>query len=756
MVIATQHFLRALSGMMAAVVAATGLLVAEPDLRAQEARGQDAAAPKHDGLFISVPPEITSGAVNQIKTKVKEAVRRRTTDHRGEAAAFTVVFDFNPNDLPNQTSSFGACMDLAEFIRDLRLGQVDTSYPKIKTVAFVHNKVSRHSVLPALACGELVMSNALSPGKLSPKARIGDVLGDQGSLGQEKQGLYESINPAYPRALVLRLIYPDLEVRKVKTPDGIRYWTEKEVEKHRLDGDRFEVKESVPRGREGLIDWELGREIGLCSKESFQTREELAQAYRLPRSSLSEDWLLGRTQVTWRIELRGQLNDGKVESLGRRLDDAIRGQANLIFLQLECEGGETVDAPSMARRLRTLMDQNGMPMKTVAYVPSKKALGAATVLALGCNEIVMAPDAVLGDFNYLTDKSPAAVKPKRDTLVTLAREQGYPPLLFEAMLDAGLVLHRVQSRTDPSDHRVISDAELNKDAQLAVPRWVPAGRIEKPQGEFLKLDARLAKEFGVALYADVDSIEALYAKYGLEAQKVRVAGDGWLEKAAEFFRDPIVKVILIMLGIIGLILEMKMPGVGVPGIVSAICFVLFFWAHSFESQFTVLAVLLFVLGLILIGIEVFILPGFGVTGVSGILLVVVSLALVTLQKMPTTTHDWLSLGGTLATFGVGMGSAIVFAFIAAWYLPHIPYANRLVLSPPGEENIPTTTGTEDSAAHASFLGAIGVAATTLRPAGKARFGDDFLDVIAEGDYVDPGSRVQVIEIEGNRIVVKQV
>jgi membrane-bound serine protease (ClpP class) len=95
--------------------------------------------------------------------------------------------------------------------------------------------------------------------------------------------------------------------------------------------------------------------------------------------------------------------------------------------------------------------------------------------------------------------------------------------------------------------------------------------------------------------------------------------------------------------------------------------------------------------------------------------------------------------------------------MVAWYLPHIPYANRLVLAPPGEENPEAAdVAAQSPETYAALLGAIGVASTPLRPAGKARFGDDFLDVIAEGDYVNPGSRVQVIEIEGNRIVVKEV
>ena len=198
-----------------------------------------------------------------------------------------------------------------------------------------------------------------------------------------------------------------------------------------------------------------------------------------------------------------------------------------------------------------------------------------------------------------------------------------------------------------------------------------------------------------------------------------------------------------------------MPGATLPGVVSAVCFVLFFWAYSFVGEFTFLAVLLFILGLVLIAVEIFVIPGISVPGIAGVLLVIVSLVLVTLERMPETTEDWVSLGHTLTTFALSMAVALVGAFTLAWYLPSIPYANRLILKPP-----PDDTDAEENLgagpSYAALLGAIGVAATPLRPAGKVQFGEEFLDVVAEGDYVNAGCRVQVIEVEGNRIVVKEV
>jgi len=185
--------------------------------------------------------------------------------------------------------------------------------------------------------------------------------------------------------------------------------------------------------------------------------------------------------------------------------------------------------------------------------------------------------------------------------------------------------------------------------------------------------------------------------------------------------------------------------------------VLFFWAQSHLSgQIIILAILLFLLGLILIGIEVFVLPGFGFVGISGILLMVVGLGLATVERAPQSQSDWLDLGAKFTQFGLGIILAAFSAIVLARYLPNIPWANRMVLPPPGEdgtEEVHTLPGMSQAAA---LLGAVGTAATMLRPAGMAMFGEQYVDVVTEGSFIPAGARVQVIEVEGNRIVVKEV
>jgi membrane-bound ClpP family serine protease len=698
---------------------------------------QPAPRPDNDGLFLTVPNPITEDAVSDIEFKIKDALaqHRRIRD---------LVFDFNPGGAPSGNSKAPSCIALADYLLELRLGGLN-----LNTFAFVHNDVTGHTVLPVLACGELYMSD---------RGRLGDVLRDAPRLTPSTVAAYENVAKKCPAGdLVLKLIKPELEIHKIKMRGGSLWYLSRDkldVLRQQKDQGGVLADEGVLPGLEGrnlMFSARQARDFGLC-KGLFETREDVRRALNLPTRSLEEDFFAGKTRVAWRIEVRGSINKAKLDSLDRRIKHAIAQNANLLILQLEAEGGETVDAPSFAQGLRTLRDNSGnLPVTTVAYVPPGRELGAATFLALGCSRIFMGENAKLGNFEYLKGESPELLKAKRDMLVSLAEERGYPAELFRAMLDASTILYRVHRKTDPGVTLIVSEAELQRDATSKSPQWVEAGHIARTPGEFFKLDTDLTSELGVATRGN---LEAVYQAYKLDPAQVRVARDDWLDKVAEFFRQPLVNVLLVMIGIAGLILELKMPGVAVPGIVAAVCFVLFFWAHSFVGQFTMLAVLLFVLGLILIGLEIFVLPGFGVTGISGIVLVVASLALVTLERMPETTQDWMGLGARLSVFGVSLMAAIVAAFMLAWYLPHLPYASRLVLAPPGhEEEGETSTSVER---YAALLGAIGVAATTLRPSGKARFGDDFLDVVAEGDFIDPGSRVQIIEIEGNRIVVKEV
>jgi membrane-bound serine protease (ClpP class) len=258
---------------------------------------------------------------------------------------------------------------------------------------------------------------------------------------------------------------------------------------------------------------------------------------------------------------------------------------------------------------------------------------------------------------------------------------------------------------------------------------------------------------------DNPDVKEVFSIYGVEEKSVRDSKPGWLDDFAAFIRRTEVSILLVIVAFAGLILEFKMPGATLPGLVALICFVLFFWAHAYANGQTVyLAIAMFVVGLILLGIELFILPGFGVSGIAGVLLILTGIGLATLEKAPSSTEEWTLFAGRLLQYGLTLIAAGTLSLLFARYLPKIPYANRLMLAAPADNPDLAAEGSVLPGAEqaASLLGQVGAATSMLRPAGMARFGDQYVDVVTEGDFIQPGTPIQVVEVEGTRIVVKKV
>ena len=442
----------------------------------------------------------------------------------------TIVFDFNPR-LASATSDWNSPNRLAEYIRNLQQGTVPgKNYPNIATFAFIQNLVSKHTVLPALACKQIIMSSEVDPRAGQIKARLGGVTRELGGfVGETARSAYVGVarNFASPD-LIMRMLEPDLVIKRVKTTDGPCFLSEQSMRKLEKSKQPFTVDDNQPealrRGND-VFDAQQALELGLSSGIK-NSPAELATALHLPRKSLTEDWLLvHETVYPWRIEVRGPLDKGKLEAIERRLKEAVgRGGANLLILQLSAEAGETKHVASTAQMIRNLRDDNELPVKTVAYVPPGCSLGAATFLALACNEIVMAKDAVLADFAYLPEDQRDDVKAM---LVPLAKEQGYPPLLFEASLTKGMVLY--WAKTKDGEDRVITEKERKGFQGQKI------SRLEQSPEDLLKINAPLAGQFQIAQATNIDTLDALYDHYDLKSDRVRIAARRLARKGRRVF-----------------------------------------------------------------------------------------------------------------------------------------------------------------------------------------------------------------------------
>jgi membrane-bound serine protease (ClpP class) len=661
------------------------------------AQAEDGPAP---GLTVQFPAVITEDATARLRAAIYVPLRRYQAACKRDGKTpdgFELLCDFNPppDARPDATDKYGPCWELASYLLELR-------HKNVKTRAYVHGEVSRHAVLPVIACGEIVMSS---------DARLGKVVEPGGSLLDSEKAAYEEMNGGrFPPALIRKMYDRDLVVVKLFLPDkdGNRYVDERKAQREKLKGVPVD---GLGAGDIAYYDFAQARELGLCQRDEPQnTLADALAAFKLPRSSVYP--LLDHT-TAFLVTARGEVNGQLKEDVERRLDRALGDKANVIILRLECAGGDDRIAYDLARFIAGLKERADRPVKTVAYV-TPEARDNALFLALACDQIVMQKDAHLGDFENYLRAHPDRLEEMRKHLKEAAETGFYPVPLVEDML-----------KPDPRT------------------------------GKYPRLGAEEAKSDDLA--------QAVVNNYGelctLENVKPAELDADWLNWLADFLCNPLTSGVLIVIGVTCLILELKMPGASLPGVIAAVCFVLFFWSQSqAHPEITWLAVLLFILGLLLIGVEVFVLPGTGVCGLSGFLLALTGLALVAFGHWPRTSEDWMGFGQKLGPFGVGILVSVGLAFLMVRYLKHIPFLNRLMLRPqtePGDDGelfAPEPIRPE----LASLLGAIGVAATPLRPAGKTQFGDQYVDVMAEGGYVRPGARVQVIEIEGNRVVVKEV
>jgi membrane-bound ClpP family serine protease len=712
-----------------------GVALLSLSLPAAPTWGQAPPAPERvKALFVTVPQPLDSDLVNWVKAQTT-----RFVNHEGPGVK--VVYDFNPNGAPCASNDYGVNYNLAKFLLN------DPSLQNVTTIAFVRSEVTGHRVLPVLACKEIVMAD---------KGKLGPVLHDHGLLEPSEKDFYEYLarrRGLFP-AVVLKMLDKDVVLMRGKLKDDPWYIDARRRDEEVKKG--FVPERLVPGIAQGQTEGyspKRADELGLV-KRQLESPLEIQEAYNLRWANPWED--AERPPVAGRLRLSGSVSPGMKEEIQQSIRQAVARKTNLFILQLDCRGGDVHAARQIADFFSTLRDDEGKEtVTTVAYI-AKDAGYTATIIALGCREIILHKDAHLGQLEDLFKRHDDNFRKNTAwslNLPELAKQQGYAPLLAQGFVDPDVVIHLAEHKQNIGQFKAMEPEAIDQSKE-----WANRGPI-KEKGQLLTLDSSQAQQLGLARAVYDGSADNLVTwlkeRYGVK--EIPEIPLGWLHHVATFLRSPEVSYLLVIIGIAGLILELKIPGFGLPGVLAAICFVLYFWAHSqqMSGSLTMLAVLLFLLGLILIGVEVFLVPGLGITGISGIILLIVSLGLVTLVKKPETTHEWIEFGTTLTTLGFCLVAAVTGAIVAAWYLPHIPWANRLVLAPP----VGAVGGLEEEPRgpdYTALLGTIGEAATTLRPAGKARFGDDYLDVVAEGSYVTAGTRVQVVEVEGNRIVVKEV
>ena len=679
------------------------------------------------GKIVRVPSPITDRVEHRVRRAVEELLAATKFDADSDHWP-VLILEIAPG-----RSDFGKALDLARFL-------TSSSTSGLTTVAFLPETIEGHALLVALACDEIAMA---------PDAEIGNAGRDESSIGPAIRSGYVEIAERrgnVPRDLVLGLLDPQLEVLQVETDVSREF-----VLRSRLDALRQRkavgtVKVLIPAGQPGHFTAQEARELGLVRYVAAD-RLAVATALKLPREAVEDDPSLDGAWQPIRVKLHGPIHARLVEQLQATIDRQVRqAGANFLCIDLNSPGGN----PEQSQRLANyLLSLDSSQVRTVAFI-ERQALADAAWIALACDHIVMTPRAVLGGsgaFEIPDDE----VAYYADVAAKLAGRKMRSQSLAAAMIDPDLVVYRCQRRDDGwIDY--FSQAELQSRPDAA--QW-QRGEAIAPPGQPLQLDADHALQWRVA-YAVVDDFHELAQLYGLESDPAMIE-PGWADYLVESLSSPLAAGTLLALALIGLYFELQHPGLGLGGFVSGVCFLLFFWANYLGGTAGWLEGLLFIAGITCILIEIFLVPGLGVFGVGGGALIIASLVLASQTfVLPRNEYQLAQLRNSLAVV-VGAGAVFIgAAIVARRYLPSTPLLNQVFLPPPSPEEKQRIALREVGTPRDHLVGQRGRAATRLSPAGKVRIGDELVDVVTDGELIEKGAHVVVIEARGNHVVVTQI
>ena len=473
------------------------------------------------------------------------------------------------------------------------------------------------------------------------------------------------------------------------------------------------------------------------------------------------------TDNAYIIPIHGEIDPSRMIFIRRGIEKAEDAGAKYIIFDIDTFGGRVDSALKIATLIGAVRDA-----VTIAFVPAAAegtgvSWSAGALISLSCNRIYMAPGTSIGaaapvyqtqtGMEMAEEKTVSAV---RAQMAALAEKNGYPKAVAYAMVDLDVELVEVYL----GEELILTSTDDLPDLEREAARSdtvLERGKTLSKSGKLLTLTAGDMLTYGISSGTVFDTDELLDS-LGVPSANVVFLEESLLDRAAAFVTGTALTGILVLIGLVTLYMEVTSPGFGVPGTIAIICFAVVFLGGALLGTVGSLELLLFLLGVVLLIVEIFLIPGFGITGVSGILLIAAALILSRQEFIwPKFTWEWDVFKKNLLVFGGSIVASVIFFGVIIRLFPHLPLFSRLILQSPGNHKI---NGSESAiqlppaaaggAGHPA-AGDKGVAVTILRPVGKAEFGGEVYEVKTDGEFIDEGTDVEIIEVRGNKILVQR-
>lgn len=458
------------------------------------------------------------------------------------------------------------------------------------------------------------------------------------------------------------------------------------------------------------------------------------------------------------VPIRGEIDLRAAAFAERAVKRAVDQKVDALLIELDTPGGRL---DYMTRIGDAVDTARGAGLQTICFVKGH-ATSAGVFIAMACDHVYMTSSSTIGSATPVLPGEQLDAKTHEKYISygsalfrARAQRTGQSPALAQAMVDPDLEVIEVLVE---GKRTFVDRLELDRlSNKLGTDRLIQVG-VVSPKGKLLNLTGSEAVDFGVARAIANSRVDAMRDAFPTGADEVMFEST-WAEDVAALITSPGIRSLLFIVGLVGLYMEVKAPGLSVPGLIGVVCFGLFFFGHMVVGLADAWEVIIFLLGVALLLVEVFVIPGFGVAGVVGLALMMGALVFAQIPDV-YTGGEWGGVNWNLLLSSAGETSLSVMLSLvamagAAWVFPKTPWGKRFALEAPS-----VIAGTRADAAPAArltaWIGKQGVAETDLRPAGRVKIGDTHLDVVTEGDFFDRATAVTVVGILDNSLVVRRV
>ncbi len=696
--------------------------------------GSEPAEIGNYGVQIDVTLPLDAVRVSQVIASL-QSVSQQAVSRSADRERTTVVMSYDVAKDSGSRTQFEDALKLARFFSqpDIR---------SLKIVAYVDGELQGHALLPIIASDLLIVG---------PNAVLGSAV-----AGDELAATDETIPMSYVSIAARRGLFPvevvqamcdtSLELILATTVEGQRkfYVGDQVAELRKLGGG---WQEETWASANSPIRLTAGRlRSALIAAHQEKTLEDVQRVLGLVSLERAGE-VVTQAAVAGLMDIKGAISKDRIHRWQLNLSKALDAQEiQAVVVDIDCAGGDLNASLLLAGTLAT---RQPPLQQSIAFVRGQ-ARGDAVLLALACKPLYMHEEAKLGgpgnqaiDNQDLTTIEPA--------IEQIAKDTGRPLTLINGLLDPSRPIYRfVHIRSGQVLYAEQWDDQPALDPAIAEDpaAWKRAERIDLSKG----LTVSEAAELGLC-EGQAGSLDEVAAKANLAAAPLPIVDRGLVHFVEWIGGMKGVSVFLLMVGLVTLSMEAGAPGISLPGFISLLCFSLYFWIQFLNGTAQWLEVLAFALGIVCIGIEVFLLPGVGVFGIGGLCLLVLGVILTSQTFIiPRNTYQFEQLTHNLWLM-IGAFAAVVVGFVLLRVLvPQQTLFKHLALDGPDPELIEDA---ERLAKYDHLLGRTGVTTTSLLPAGKAMFGDELVQVLSDGSPISAGATIQVVEVKGNRVVVSE-